>query len=125
MKWSIIVLWVLGISTFHFYAPFMFTHQGATWTDPSMKSLSGVPFPYDAKSMPACPPNLVGTWVEGTLNVSYATEGTPQRVMHTFDVSVSMNDPFVLRRIGGIFTRIAHGGFVVRKRRNRHIHNAG
>lgn len=43
------------IYTFHFYDPFMFTHQGATWTS-YMQDLAGVPFPYDAARMPATPP---------------------------------------------------------------------
>ena len=53
--------------TFHFYDPHMFTHQGATWGEPSMASLAGVPFPYDRKRMPQTPGNLKGTWVEGSI----------------------------------------------------------
>jgi len=75
------------IYTFHFYDPFLFTHQGATWTDPSMESLAGVPFPYDADRMPACPGDLDGTWVEGALNVSYAREGTVARVKELIDIA--------------------------------------
>lgn len=67
------------IYTFHFYDPFLFTHQGATWTSPSLQSLAGVPFPYDPARMPACPADLRGTWVESALN-SYPNEGTVQRL---------------------------------------------
>ncbi|UCE05502.1 MAG: glycoside hydrolase family 5 protein, partial [bacterium] len=56
------------IYTFHYYDPFLFTHQGASWIDPSMVPLAGVPFPYDAARMPNCPPELVGTWVQSSLN---------------------------------------------------------
>ncbi len=33
------------IYTFHDYEPFAFTHQGATWTDPAVQPLRGVPYP--------------------------------------------------------------------------------
>lgn len=80
------------IYTFHFYDPFLFTHQGATWTTPSMASLAGVPFPYDANLMPTCPADLEGTWIEGALNVSYVTEGQVNRVKELIDRAVAFRD---------------------------------
>ncbi len=80
------------IYTFHFYDPFLFTHQGATWTNPSLAPLAGVPFPYDANLMPTCPNDLEGTWAEGALNVSYATEGTAARVKELIDRAVTFQN---------------------------------
>jgi endoglucanase len=74
--------------TFHFCDPFMFTHQGASWASPSMELLAGVPFPYDAAKMPACPTVLKGTWVESSLN-NYMNDGTVAKVKSLIDVAVN------------------------------------
>jgi endoglucanase len=74
------------IYTFHFYDPFLFTHQGASWTDPSMEPLAGVPFPYNADSMPDCPAELQGTWIQNAFS-NYYQEGTAERVKELIDIA--------------------------------------
>lgn len=75
------------IYTFHFYDPFLFTHQGASWTNPSLVPLAGVPFPYDANRVPNCPSELENTWVGGNL-AKYKNEGTVKRVKELIDIAV-------------------------------------
>ena len=50
------------IYTFHYYDPFVFTHQGATWASPGLTDLKKVPFPADGKAI-KIPDKARGTWV--------------------------------------------------------------
>ena len=79
------------IYTFHFYDPFIFTHQGATWVDPSMAPLEQVPFPYDVNTMPACPTALKGSWIENSIN-NYQNDGTLNKVKSLIDVAVTFKN---------------------------------
>lgn len=74
--------------TFHFYEPFVFTHQGATWPVPSMGSLANVPFPYNASTMPTVPTDLAGTWIAGALT-NYSSDGTVSKIKSLIDIAVS------------------------------------
>ena len=76
------------IYTFHFYDPFIFTHQGASWTDPSMEPLVGVPFPYGASAMPPCPSELVGTWIQSNM-AGYSSQGTVTHIRSLIDIAAS------------------------------------
>ena len=75
------------IYTFHFYDPFIFTHQGASWTDPSMVPLANVPFPYNPGTMPPVPPTLAGSWI-GNAILNYQADGTVQKVQELIDIAV-------------------------------------
>jgi endoglucanase len=79
------------VYTFHFYDPFLFTHQGASWTDPSMEPLAGVPFPYNAGSMPVCPDELKGTWIQSAMN-NYGQDGTVEKVKQLIDIAVNFRN---------------------------------
>jgi len=79
------------IYTFHFYDPFIFTHQGATWTGPSMGSLQDIPFPYEAERMPNLPSDLLGTWVQFN-HLAYPSQGNVDFVKELIDIAVQFRE---------------------------------
>ncbi|MEO0898246.1 MAG: cellulase family glycosylhydrolase [Bacteroidota bacterium] len=79
------------IYTFHFYDPFLFTHQGASWTDPSFEPLANLPFPYDANSMPPMPSVYNGTWIANLYN-NYSSDGTGAKMKELLDIAVNFRN---------------------------------
>ena len=77
--------------TFHFYDPFLFTHQGATWVTPSMAPLANVPFPYGAGQMPALPAELIGSWLNSAYN-NYQQDGNVAKIKQLIDVAVTFKN---------------------------------
>lgn len=79
------------IYTFHFYDPFLFTHQGATWNTPSMDELRNIPFPYEAGAMPPLHSKYNGTWIQNIYD-NYEQDGTVARVKELIDIAVAFRE---------------------------------
>jgi len=74
------------IYTFHFYDPYLFTHQGETWgSPPNLKNLKGMPFPGNAHALPKIPRDLKGTWIEDSVKYSYKNDATVQALAKQLD----------------------------------------
>ncbi|MEP6900741.1 MAG: glycoside hydrolase family 5 protein [Actinomycetota bacterium] len=56
------------IYTFHYYDPFVFTHQGATWSSEGLPDIKNVPFPWSKDNKIEVPASAKGKWVEGLIN---------------------------------------------------------
>lgn len=71
------------IYTFHFYDPHIFTHQGATWNEPSLAPLKDLPFPAGGH-VHEVHETFKDTWVEKSLE-NYENESTYEALCATLD----------------------------------------
>ena len=91
------------IYTFHYYAPFVFTHQGAGWAGDSMKDLRDVGFPYSSDKKIKVPGSAKGTWTENQIN-DYKRDSDPKYMFGELkaaqDWAVKNNVPIFLGEFG-------------------------
>jgi endoglucanase len=66
------------INTFHYYDPFIFTHQGATWSSKGLPELHDVPFPAAGTDIEV-PATAKGEWVETQIR-SYKTDSQAEKM---------------------------------------------
>jgi len=67
------------IYTFHYYNPFLFTHQGAGWSAEGLPELKNVPFPFDKNKPLKTPETAKGKWVEGLIK-NYEKDSKPEKM---------------------------------------------
>lgn len=67
------------IYTFHYYDPFVFTHQGATWSSEGLPDLRNVPFPSAANKKIEVPSSAKGKWTEKQIN-NYEQDSQPSKM---------------------------------------------
>ncbi|MGH2644094.1 MAG: glycoside hydrolase family 5 protein [Chitinophagaceae bacterium] len=81
------------IYTFHFYDPFLFTHQGAAW--PGVKATSNIhiPFPYNATKMPPLNPESIGTYGENNYK-NYQKQGTAAGLKKELETAKSFSEKY-------------------------------
>ena len=79
------------IYTFHFYDPFLFSHQGSTWNTPSMDEIKGIPFPYEAANMPPLHSKYNGTWIQSIYD-NYPEDGVETKVRDLIDIAVAFRE---------------------------------
>ena len=78
------------IYTFHYYDPFAFTHQGATWTSEGMADLHPVPFPGSPSDI-KLPESAKGKWVE-TLVARYGEDSRAEKMFADLKMAREWSD---------------------------------
>ncbi|MEP7036804.1 MAG: glycoside hydrolase family 5 protein [Acidobacteriota bacterium] len=90
------------IYTFHYYDPFLFTHQGATWSNEGLKIMKNIPFPATKKKIEK-PDEVKGQWVGGLID-SYKTDSNAEKMFADLkqakDWSIKNNVPIFVGEFG-------------------------
>lgn len=78
------------IYTFHYYDPFVFTHQGATWTVKGMADTHPVPFPGKPSDITIAD-SAKGTWVESQI-MKYGEDSRAEKMFADLKAAQDWSD---------------------------------
>ena len=105
------------IYTFHYYHPFLFTHQGATWSSEGLPESRNIPFPATKDTRLNVPATAQGKWT-GQLFESYAEDANAERIFRDLKEAKVWSDKHAVPIFVGEFG--SYGKYAPEDSRCRH-----
>ncbi len=106
------------IYTFHFYDPFLFTHQGAEWSAEGLPDIKHIPFPFEESRMTKVPASAKGKW-SGGLFETYRRDSSEEKILADLKAAKEWSAENEVPIFAGEFG--SYGKYAAEKDRCRHF----